>query len=217
MEAAKYPKIQTVFNRDPATKHRTLLDGDWSRSEFWWLRDLDWEWTEKVDGTNIRVEWNPETGVMFGGRTERAQIPATLVAHLQETFSEHEMRGSYPDTAMCLYGEGYGARIQKGGGNYIPDGVSFVLFDVQCGGLWLEREDVLDIAENLEVKVVPIAGEGPLREAVDLAKEGFPSVFGTAQAEGLVMRPPFQMSNRRGQRIMCKVKHKDFKQEAPHA
>jgi len=213
MEAERYPKIQAVWDRDPATNHRTLIEGSWSRPEFWWMRDLAWDWTEKIDGTNIRVEWNPEVGVMLGGRTERAQIPAVLVERLETMFAPDKMRDRYPETAMCLYGEGYGARIQKGGGNYIPDGVSFILFDIQCGGLWLERPDVLDIAASLQVETVPVVGMGSLQGAIDQARDGFPSLYGNAQAEGLVMRPHVQLFNRRGQRVMCKVKHKDFKEE----
>ncbi|KKL53664.1 hypothetical protein LCGC14_2273140, partial [marine sediment metagenome] len=50
----------------------------------------------------------------------------------------------YPIT---LYGEGYGARIQKGGGDYRKGGdVSFRLFDVLIGETWLRRVDVEDVA-----------------------------------------------------------------------
>ena len=111
---------------------------------------------------------------------------------------------------MCLYGEGYGAHIQKRGGDYIADGVSFILFDVRYGDLWLRREDVDDIANILSVGVVPIVGQGTLRDAISQVEQGFESEFGTAQAEGLVMRSPIDLFNRRGQRVICKVKHKDF-------
>lgn len=33
----EYPKIQTVFKRDPTTNMKTLLDGDWSLPEFGYL------------------------------------------------------------------------------------------------------------------------------------------------------------------------------------
>ena len=46
----EYHKIQTVFKRDPATNFKTLLEYDWSESEFGFLADNDWVWTEKVDG-----------------------------------------------------------------------------------------------------------------------------------------------------------------------
>ena len=32
-----YPKIHTVFKRDPATKHKTLLEGEYSLPEFAYL------------------------------------------------------------------------------------------------------------------------------------------------------------------------------------
>ena len=51
----EYHKIHTVFKRDPANKYRTLLMGEYSHPEFAYLRYNDWVFTEKVDGTNIRI------------------------------------------------------------------------------------------------------------------------------------------------------------------
>ena len=64
-----YGKIQTVFKRDPETKFRTLLDGQFSLPEFEYLRSNTWTWTEKVDGTNIRIQWNGNT-YHVGGENE---------------------------------------------------------------------------------------------------------------------------------------------------
>lgn len=204
----KYPKIQTVYLRDPATKYRTLLK-EFACLEFEYLANNEWVFTEKIDGTNMRVDWDGER-ITFGGRTERAQIPAFLVNKLQEMFLPGKFLILYPETPMTLYGEGYGARIQKGGGNYIPDGVSFILFDVMINNNWLGRENVEDIANHLEIDVVPIVGRGCLAYAVDMARNGFQSHIGTQVAEGLVMRPAVELCNRRGQRIITKIKHKDF-------
>jgi len=204
----KYPKIQTVYLRDPATKYRTLLK-EFARPEFEYLANNEWVFTEKVDGTNIRIGWDGER-IVLGGRTERAQIPAFLVNKLQEMFPPGKFLSLYPDLQMTLYGEGYGARIQKGGGNYIPDGVSFILFDVMINDNWLARENVEDIAAKLDIDVVPIVGHGCLAYAVDMARNGFQSHIGTQVAEGLVMRPAVELCNRRGQRVITKIKHKDF-------
>ena len=206
----KYPKIQTVWTRDPETKFKTLIEGEWARPEFWYLSECPWLWTEKIDGTNIRVQWSPEDGVRFGGRTENAQIPAFLVSVLQDLFGVEKMLKAYPETSMCLYGEGYGARIQKGGGNYISDGVSFILFDVHCGDVWLQWSDVVDVASTLDIDVVPVVGQGGPVDAIDMTRGGFASRIGTAQAEGLVMRPLVDLQNRRGDRVIAKVKTKDF-------
>lgn len=206
----EYHKIQTVYLRDPETKYKTLLDGQFSYPEFEYLKDNKWVFTEKVDGTNIRVMWKDNI-VVLGGKTERAQIPSHLIQKLQKRFPFDLMKHHFDGVDVCLYGEGYGAKIQKGGGNYIPDGVDFILFDVFIGGFWLERENVEDIAGNLGIGVVPVVGEGTLLEGIDIVKAGYKSNIGTQTAEGFVMRPKTELMTRAGKRIITKIKHKDFK------
>ena len=184
--------------------------GEWSMPELGYLTDNEWHWTEKVDGTNVRIHWNGEK-VSFGGRTEDAQMPIFLLYRLEESFPRLNFQTHFRDVSdVMLYGEGYGARIQKGGGNYKSDGVDFVLFDVQIGGVYLERENVEDIAAKMGLRVVPIVGKGSLRDAIDLTRKGFDSTWGPFKAEGLVMRPATELFTRRGHRIITKVKFKDF-------
>ena len=210
----KYPKIQTVYKRDPENKYKTLLEGQFALPEFEYLAGNEWVYTEKIDGTNARVVWEPGgryvEPVSFWGRTDKAQLPTFLLAKLQEVFPLERFGSLYPEIPMLLFGEGYGAKIQKGGGNYIPDGVSFILFDVIIDGYYLERENVEDIANHLGIAVVPIVGRGTLVEAVEMVRKGFRSQIGSQIAEGLVMRPAVELVSRRGQRIISKVKHKDF-------
>lgn len=207
----KYHKIQTIFNRDPATKYKTFLIGEYSRPEFEYLTNNLWEMTEKIDGTNIRVIWEGER-VVFGGKTDNAQIPAKLVTRLIELFFPEKFTGFDPDVTTVLYGEGFGAGIQKGGGKYVADGTSvdFILFDVRIGDIWLERKNVVDIAEKMGILVVPSLGTVTLSQAVRFVKEGFTSRVGECPAEGVVLRPVVEMSDRMGRRIITKLKHKDF-------
>lgn len=203
----EYHKIQTVFLRDPVTKYQTVLEGQFAKPEFEYLTQNTWMFTEKVDGTNIRIHWNEQ--VVFAGKTDHADLPPSLRAKLLELFqSEVFLNANVP--AMTLYGEGYGAKIQKGGGNYIPDGCSFILFDVMVDGIWLERHNVEDIAHQLGIRVVPLIGQGTLIEAVDLVKHGYPSQLRRTPPEGLVMRPAIELFDRRGERIIAKIKMKDF-------
>ncbi|MFH1624129.1 MAG: RNA ligase family protein [Pseudomonadota bacterium] len=206
----KYHKIQTVFKRDPETKYKTLLMGQYSLPEFEYLKNNEWVFTEKVDGTNIRVMWNHEMlEVAFGGKTDNTQIPATLVNKLKELFTIPKIESQFLDNSICLYGEGYGAKIQKGGGNYRPD-QSFVLFDVKIGDWWLQRHDVETIGKELGVDIVPIIGEGDLVDMVNLTKDGFKSQWGNFVAEGIVARPKVELKARNGERIIMKIKYKDF-------
>jgi len=207
----EYPKIQSVFKRDEKT-HK-FIDGDWSLPELEYLKDNVWIFTEKVDGTNVRVAWQPkpngEYELRFGGRTDNAQMPTFLLSRLQDLFNEFDWAGQFPD-GVLLFGEGYGAKIQKGGDNYISDGVDFILFDVKIGHWWLRREDVEGIAQSLDVKVVPILGEGKLDDAVAGIKRGIQSTFGDFLAEGMVLRPKVELKFRNGNSIITKLKHKDF-------
>jgi hypothetical protein len=224
---SEYHKIQTVFLRDPATNHKTLLERQWAKPEFAYLADCLWRCEEKIDGTNVRVLWDGSR-VRFAGKTDNAQMPPFLLAKLESLFTEDTMRAAFPDIpplaegqgrtpAVVLYGEGYGARIQKGGGRYIADGVSFILFDAFCG-LWLERESVRDIAGKLDVETPREIDRMTLPEAVDVVRGGFKSYAAcdaTLDAEGLIMRPEVELLNRRGERVITKIKAKDFAPESP--
>jgi ATP-dependent RNA circularization protein (DNA/RNA ligase family) len=205
----KYPKIKTVFLRDPENKYKTLLDNQYAIPEFEYLRNNKWIFTEKIDGTNIRIMWDGEH-LMFGGRTDAAQIPTFLFSKLQELFTKEQFMELYSELPMCLYGEGYGAKIQKGGGKYITDGVSFILFDVLVGNIWLERFNVEDIASKLKIDCVPIIGSGTLYDGIEVVRSGLTSTFGNFVAEGLVMRPEIELLKRNGSRIITKIKYKDF-------
>lgn len=204
----EYHKIVTVWERNPETKFKTLIEGVWAEPEFEYLKDNDWVWTEKVDGTNIRIMWDGEK-VRYGGKTDNAQIPEFLIERLQSLFYAGALARIF-DGIACLYGEGYGAKIQKAGGNYIADGVDFCLFDVLIGETWLRREDVEDIAGKLEIHAAPIVGTGSLEDAIDICRGGIKSRWGDFMSEGLVMRPKIEMKNRMGRRIITKIKYKDF-------
>lgn len=210
----EYHKIQSVYKRDEKTKR--FIEGEWTTPEFEYLQDAPWDWTEKIDGTNVRVHFDGTT-VRFGGRTDNAQMPVFLLERLQNLFYADKMAESFErneDGSMdvTLYGEGYGAKIQKGGGLYKPDGVDFILFDVNIGGIWLRRDSVMEIGSKLSVDVVPsLEAHGTLVDAVEFVKRGgFDSKIGTAQAEGLVCRPSVELLNRMGKRIITKVKTRDF-------
>lgn len=208
----EYHKINSVFKRDPQNNSKTFLIGQYAVPEFEYLSGNEWVWTEKIDGTNVRVGWNGQA-IDLGGRTSDAQMPLFLVKRLQELFANDALAavfGTEPGNVM-LVGEGYGAKIQKAGGLYKPDGCDFILFDVLIDDVWLERANVENIAAKLGVGVVPIVARGSLAEAIEAVKVGFPSAIGTAQAEGLVMRPAVELKDRRGHRIITKLKHRDFR------
>lgn len=108
-----------------------------------------------------------------------------------------------------LFGEGYGAKIQKGGGNYRQD-QGFVLFDVKVGDWWLLPDTVADVAAKMSLDCAPTVVVGGIWHAIDTVETGLSSAWGDFRAEGLVGRPPLGLTGRDGDRLLVKVKAEDF-------
>lgn len=209
----EYHKIETLYKRDmDGTKK--LIDGVFRSDAVEYLKDLRWNFTEKIDGTNIRVHWDGHR-VIFGGRTDSAQIQTTLMYALNDLFlgvtNEEIFEQKFGENEVTLYGEGYGEKIQKGGGLY-RSGCGFILFDVQVGKTWLERHNVEEIAKTFNVPVVPIVLTGTIQEAVEYIKSKPKCTVSEQEkeAEGLVGRPVVELNDRLGNRIIVKIKVNDF-------
>jgi hypothetical protein len=208
----EYHKIQTLFKRNLELPKKPMIEGDWTTPELKYLAGNEWELTEKVDGTNIRIHWDGSK-VRYGGRTDNAQIPTKLFIYLQETFVDEKFWHTQMPK-LTLYGEGYGAGIQNGG-LYNPKEQKFVLFDVvvhsEDQDWWLTRDNVNDIADKLDIESVPVIGYSTLYTAITVVKNGLESQWGEFEAEGIVARPLVHLTDRKGQRIITKIKGRDFK------
>lgn len=213
MFGPEYSKIQTVFKRDD---RNVIMPGAWTTDEFAYLKDCPWRWTEKVDGTNIRVHFDGAK-VTIGGRTDNAQVPTFLIAALDRLTDAGLMNRVFANSTrvkpyeqdVTLYGEGYGPKIQSGG-QYRSD-PALILFDVKVGQWWLRPADVADVAAKLNLETVPVRGHWSLVEAVDIIEEdGLLSSWPHARIEGLVGTPAAELFDRRGDRIIAKIKGKDF-------
>lgn len=206
----EYNKIETVFERD-VDGTKKLIEGKYRNEAVEFLANNKWAFTEKIDGTNIRIHWDGHR-ITFGGRTERAQIPSHLVNKLSEMFlnieTEELFEQKFGEREVILFGEGYGIKIQNGGA-YRSD-VGFILFDVMIGDNYQSRESVEDIAKCFNLEIVPIIMYGTIQEAVDFVKTKPNSTIGTAKMEGLVGRPVVEMRDRCGNRMIVKIKVCDF-------
>lgn len=206
----EYNKIDTVFERD-ITGSKKLIEGQFRDETVKYLRNMPWRFTEKIDGTNIRVHWDGHK-VEFGGRTDRAQIPAPLVNKLNEMFGGNEaeelFEQKFGQNDVILFGEGYGPKIQKGG--LYRDDVSFIMFDVMINGNYQPRASVEDVAQCFGVDVVPVIFVGTITEAVDYVKVKRVSTIGRAPMEGLVGVPLVELHDRCGKRVIVKIKACDF-------
>jgi len=219
----EYPKIETLYDRD---EDHHIVTSRLRKQEFATIKY--WHITEKVDGTNVRIGLHPDGTIEFSGKTNEAQVPINLFNFLngrltpvvvQGAFKKDDVSGLYPE--VVIFGEGYGAGIQKGGGNYRPD-ASFIIFDVVVDGWWLSRANVADVARKLglpltvpELRVIESlpASEEDLRMILEGTGESRLAIANgrVRQAEGIVARTAPQLFFNDGKPLMWKLKFKDFK------
>lgn len=206
---SEYHKIEGLYKRNPETKR--LMKDVYRNETVELLKDCQWEFTEKIDGTNIRVMWDGHK-VTFGGRTDRALIPSKLISVLLETFggdvNEQVFEEHFGNKIATLYGEGYGAKIQNGG-DYRSDN-AFILFDVEVDGVFLTRESVNGIAKIFGIDAVPVVLTGTIADGVNFVKQAPVSTIGAAVMEGVVGRPKVELYNRFGERVIVKIKVRDM-------
>lgn len=238
-----YPHIDTCFKRemDKASPYYNCIRPDEPLVDpvFDWARKvgIKFECTEKVDGTNMSIYIIREMKTVYPpdfhempyevlvyrmevhGKTEKASLNPKLIENIYRKWPIEKLvevftyNGQKPTDTIILYGEGYGAGIQKGG-NYIKNDVDFRLFDVQIGKFWLEREALEDIASKLSMDIVPVIGYFTIDEAIEYVRVGFKSTIAENKdydAEGLVLKMPLGLLKRNGGRIMTKIKTCDFR------
>lgn len=231
----KYPKIQSLFKRDKDNKF-VVMPGMYSEPIFEYIDR--WTVSEKIHGMNIRIMYQYSPAIedlpresletlIFSGRTDNAQLPIFLFEKLMQLFDKEKLREVFvkddKPTKVVLFGEGYGNKIQKGGGNYISDGVDFALFDVyvyesnlnrSVRGWWMKREVVTEIAEQLGINRVPETSfVVSKKDIIELVKNKEISAFAENDkhiAEGIVARADPPILFRNGHPVMFKLKVEDY-------
>lgn len=218
-----FQKIDGPFKRDP--ENPRLITDEWRNPTVQMLADAPiWVASEKIDGTNIRVGWDGYR-VSFGGRTDRADIPKDLLAHLEATFlapgveewfEENFPLGDREFRDVVLFGEGFGPKIQSGG-KYRQD-ISFIGFDVYVDGVYLSPKSAEGIFDTLGIDFVGTCNvwtgewvqDDPEPASLNLfiaqGRAGLTSEWGDFEAEGLVARTIEPLYDQRGERLIVKIK-----------
>jgi hypothetical protein len=224
-----YSKIDTIFERNDKFRVDTtkLRRPVYSCISTWVV-------SEKVDGMNARILFQrdfsgngPDMLYDVRGKTNNASIPPQLLAHCKELatnalYSVSAIMSEHNLDYLTLYGEGYGAKIQSGSRYRTDQG--FILFDVGVGTrsdvgpdsmTYLSDEQVTKTADALNIPRVPIiAEEMSIGGIVELVSTGFASKAATdptLPAEGIVARTIEPLYDNRGERLIIKLKTKDFK------
>ena len=138
--------------------------------------------TEKIHGTNFRAGWlkyNPNSlfkkikmwlGLapkwQFVYGSHNVQISEKLLYNgfydknvYAEAVMKYKLKKKIPK-GILVYGEIYGASIQKGYNYGLEDSRELVLFDAQKDGKYVNHYDFMNIAAELEVPVAPVLYKG---------------------------------------------------------
>lgn len=207
-----YHKIDGLFKRNPDNL-KEILWGQYRNPVVGLLADAPiWVATEKIDGTNIRVEWDGHR-ISFGGRTDKAEIPKPLLTALEEQWHrpgvEELFEEKFGEIPVTIVGEGYGPKIQNGG--KYRDDPAFVVFDVAVNGTYLSDENARDVASSFDAAFVPTREASTLTELADEVRAGLTSWYGDFEPEGLVARTVEPLYDQRGNRLIVKLKAVDLR------
>lgn len=228
MSSPAYGKTENLFKRDEQTNKLVLWD--FRLPEFEMVNR--WHVTEKIDGTNIRVIYNTlNDRIEIRGRTDNAIVHSHLLKAIEDILSFERVKehfdafigeeGVLAGTTVTIYGEGYGAGIQKGG-DYNKN-KSFRAFDVLYKRAndrisWCNPSTVEMICRELDIPLVPIlrqsASTDTVYDIVRSMKEGtissntaiYDSKKMGVMAEGVVARTDPYLFNQHGGRVMYKLK-----------
>ncbi len=213
----EYQKIDTLYKFDNATKTYT--------DEFYspyveYLRNNKWLSSEKVDGTNVSVQFDGHR-LEFHGRTERSDLPKEVLAVLTEKFadSEVEFEQLFCGKPAILFMECYGGKIQGGvyGGKE-----RLIGFDIMVDGQYLDKRCIGEIFAKFGVDCVEFKEIENLDEAINEVKSWTENTQagiskycekGTTVKEGLVCVPAVRIHDNQGKRIIVKIKVKDIKKK----
>lgn len=210
----KYHKIHAPFKRNDAGKRQK---GTWARPEFSTLYNIPWHAWEKLDGMNIRII-HEGGDIRYAGRTDNAQLQPGLIQHLDDVWRDAAsfLAGAMGTDHFTLFGEGIGPKIQSGG--LYGKAPQFIPFDLQFhDGGWCDRFELnrlidevcnLPFAAYLGCQTLQVWEEfceekRYLRSMVPGANLGCPS-------EGYIAIPESNLLDSRGNRIITKIKFKDY-------
>lgn len=235
MRSIEYPKTDNLFVRDPDT-HK-LKEYEYKRPEF--AIPGRWQVTEKIDGMNIRICWSLD-GIEIRGRTDRAQVPKDLEEYIRRLVTYERLHDQFvpfmglehaeAGASVTLFGEGYGAGIQKGG-RYSP-AKQFALFDVmyhwprvaadpddapEWRDSWCQPSTTRMLGRELGLPLVPLIKiAATLPDIISFVKANRPSLAAWEHTtnridpEGIIARTDPYLYNERGQRVMFKLKGADL-------
>lgn len=233
MQYAGFVQPEFEYLRNLKWRAEEKINGTNMRIEVTPKIEYQVEYYSNVDLVETDIPLGVHFTVTIKGKTDNAQIPPILKKYMEDNYpsdkvldalglkefipvkewEDHKWNDVIDIPKYTIYGEGYGAKIQKDGGNYIKNGVSFAGFDVKVGDMYLLTDNRDDIINKLGAPIAPFIGYFTIDEAIEYVRKGFKSRIAENKdfiAEGLVLRTELGLKNRRGERLIVKIKYEDF-------
>jgi hypothetical protein len=172
---------------------------------------------EKVHGTSAHIRYcagvSPALTFFSGGESHDRFVALFDAADLTTRFvalGHHE---------VTIYGEAYGGRCMGMRATY-GDALRFIAFVVQVGEAWLSVPDADQVVAGLGLEFVPIVEVSTDLTDLDHARDA-PSVVAQRRScgddkarEGVVLRPPVEVTLNNGHRVVAKHKRETFSERA---
>lgn len=208
--AHNFQKIKAPFGRK-SPKDRmvdeTVVSLKWVEA----FKGMKFWASEKIDGTSVGIKWDGER-ISFIGHTDKSQFNPRYLEYLQNRFGTPEFESCveeiFGDKPVIIYGEGISKDYNVHYG--FPDG-EFIMYDIQFdNGKFAERDVVYEVANKLDIKM-PFESQMTLDEAIEYVRARPQSVLNSEyKMEGLVLRPMVELYLNNGERVITKIKVKDF-------
>ncbi len=169
---------------------------------------------EKIHGTSAHISWHDGNLRLSGGaESHEAFAPLFDQAALRAAF---EAMGH---ASVGVYGEAYGGPRTGQSWRYGPT-LRFIAFDVRVGDMWLAVPSAAALVATLKLEFVHWTKVTTDLDALDAERDA-PSVQavrncveGVQPREGVVLRPPFEVTLNNGERVSAKHKRKEERETA---
>lgn len=210
----KYHHIDAPTKQDDEygrEHHKRILSlNDFRTPLLEYLSDKPWIMKRKLDGENLRIMWDGEQA-LWNGKSDNFQCSSALTDYMNNTFLEEIFEEKFGrDKRVYIFGEHMGPKSQ---GNELGLGNSeCVIYDVKVNGTWLKPMDIISVAGYFGCKTCyDFMGNIPMDLSKTLSEYIAEVSLGIYEDwEGIVCVPLVECCYPTGERVICKIKNKDY-------
>jgi hypothetical protein len=168
---------------------------------------------EKIHGTSAHLSWNNgQLGFFSGGEKHEKFVSLFDQENLIKVFT-----ANFGNIKVMVHGEAYGGKQQGMSHTYGPN-LKFIVFDIRVEESWLSVPKAEKVASDLGLEFVHYV-DIPTDLAVIDAERDADSVQAVRNGmgvghmrEGIVLRPPVEVTLNNGERVLVKHKRDEFKE-----